>query len=80
MKTYIFFTAEGRTLAPPRGKDEYEDEVENCQVLGTAKGINVHTAWNNLKRENKWIRQVGFGREHVFAHQLVNDTQLTVVY
>lgn len=80
MKTFIFFTAEGRTLAPPMGTYQYEHEVENCQVLGTARGMTVGSAWKNLKKEDRWIRQNGFGKENIFAHEIVSDEQLTVVY
>ena len=43
-RSYIFYTAEGATVAP-----DNEIPIENCQMLGISKGIN-HI---NARKKNK---------------------------
>lgn len=54
MTEYIFYTTEGFTQAPD-GED-----IENCQLLGRACGIDKDDALQNLLKENPWIVQRGF--------------------
>lgn len=54
MKEFIFITEQGFTIAPNN------DDVENLQVLGFAKGENVDIARINLISENPWIEEMGF--------------------
>ena len=50
MKTYIFITTEGSTLAP-NGND-----VENLQVIGIVKNVkNEQEGLKKLLMENDWI-------------------------
>lgn len=55
MNEYIIYTTEGETIAPNTNV-----EVENCQVLGRANGMNEEEAKKNLLDENKWIANAGF--------------------
>lgn len=70
MNEYIFYTAEGYTNAP---NDSYE--VENCQVLGTAKGKNKSEAQENLLKENPWIAEAGFDPAEFFIRQTLTEEQ-----
>ena len=45
MNEYIFYTTEGQTLAP-----NVDYTIENCQVLGFAKGDNIVTMCCSLTR------------------------------
>lgn len=54
MKEYIFYTTEGFSQAPDG------DNIENCQLLGCACGIDKQDALQNLLKENSWIEQRGF--------------------
>ena len=63
---YIFYTPDGYTTAP----NEHV-EVENCQLLGTAKGKDVVEAKENLLKENPWITDAGFDPTSFISKQLV---------
>lgn len=69
MNEYIFFTAEGQTTAP---NETYE--VENCQMLGTAKGKDELEAKQNLLKENPWIEEAGFDSAEMMARQLAPES------
>ena len=66
MNEYIFYTAEGHTTAPNESV-----EVENCQVLGTAKGKNENEAKQNLLKENPWIAVAGFNSSEFLHRQIL---------
>lgn len=68
MNEYIFYTAEGYTSPPNEGCD-----VENCQVLGRAKGKDAEEAKQNLLERNPWILECGFDINETIAKQLVTD-------
>lgn len=70
MNEYIFYTAEGHTTAPNESVD-----VENCQVLGTAKGKDKNEAQANLLKENPWIVEVGFSSEEFICRQILSEEQ-----
>lgn len=70
MNEYIFYTTEGQTYAP---NDSIE--VENCQVLGRARGCNTTEGLNNLLNENRWIPEAGFDPEEFIAKQILTDEQ-----
>ena len=55
MNEYLFYTYEGFTIAPNEN-----EEVENCQVLGRAKGNNEMEAREKLAKEYPWIKKCGF--------------------
>lgn len=65
-----FYTTEGHTDAP---NDRIE--VENCQVLGTARGSNECKALENLLKENTWIDEAGFAPAEFFVRQIMSDEQ-----
>jgi hypothetical protein len=65
MNQYIFFTPEGSTTAP---NDSIE--VENCQVLGIAKGKNESEARFNLLKDNPWITEAGFNSDEFLNRRL----------
>jgi hypothetical protein len=54
MKTYIFLTNEGTTLCPN------DTEINNSQVIGFANGETPENAFQELKKENEWLKGTGF--------------------
>lgn len=66
MTEYIFYTTEGFTQAPD-GED-----IENCQLLGRAYGIDKHDALSNLLKENPWIKERGFEPIKVICKELAS--------
>lgn len=50
MNEYAFYTNEGEPIPP----NSYET-VNNCQILGFAKGIDKRFALKSLLIDNKWI-------------------------
>ena len=66
MNEYIFYTTEGQTLAP---NPDYS--IENCQVLGFAKGNDVQQAEENLLSAYPWITEVGFSRECIISRKVL---------
>lgn len=72
MNEYIFYTTEGYTCPPNEDK-----EVENCQVLGFAKGNNAREAKENLIKDNPWIIECGFNPDIALCRRLYSaDTVL----
>lgn len=65
MNEYIIYTIEGHTIAPNENF-----EIENCQVLGIAKGKNNVEAKDNLLNENPWITEAGFAPSEFIIRQL----------
>ena len=70
MNEYIIYTAEGYTLAPNE-----DVEVENCQVLGQARGNNAAEAKDNLLKDNPWIAEAGFNRSEFIVKQLLTTEE-----
>lgn len=68
MNEYIFYTREGHTIAPNENI-----EVENCQLLGTAKGKDEVEAKENLLKENPWIIEAGFAPSEFIVRQLLTE-------
>lgn len=68
MNEYLFYTCEGYTYPPKDDK-----EVENCQLLGSAYGINVLDARNNLGENCPWIKDCGFNIEETISKQIFTD-------
>jgi hypothetical protein len=66
MAKYIFYTDEGYTIAP-NGKD-----IENLQVLGIEDGESKDEAYNNLFKNNKWIKENGFSAEMMRCYEIVS--------
>lgn len=70
MNEYIFYTSEGFT-EPPDGNCE----VDNCQMLGRANGVDAREARKKLLEENPWIEQAGFDPGKFFVKRLLTDEQ-----
>ena len=66
MNEYIFYTTAGHTLAP-----DGETEVENCQVLGFAKGETAAEAKEHLLTEQPWIAELGYADELILSRQVL---------
>lgn len=58
MHSYIFITNEGHTFQP--GSETIEPDIENCQVVGFAKGVNAQQAFQNLIKENSFLLETTF--------------------
>jgi len=58
MGAYIFITNEGYTYQP--GSEAVEPDIENCQVLGFAKGDSADEAFGVLLRENAYLLKTSF--------------------
>jgi len=58
MKNYIFITEEGFTYQP--NSVSPEPDIENCQVIGFAKGNNEDEAFINLTKENEYLLNTNF--------------------
>ena len=71
MNEYIFYTCEGYTEPPIEGK-----EVENCQVLGRAKGRTPKEAKDFLIKNNPWIEECGFNIHEMICKQIVSYKQM----
>ena len=69
MKEYIFYTTEGYTEAPN------DENVDNCQVLGRAKGNDVEEAQQKLLKENPWIIETKFDPSEFMAEQILTSEQ-----
>lgn len=66
MAEYIIYTTEGFTQ-DPNGND-----IENCQMLGIAKGKDKVEAKENLIKDNPWIIEVGFAPTEFIIRQLAS--------
>jgi len=58
MGAYIFITTEGNTYQP--GSEAAEPDIENCQVLGFAKGDDADAAFCVLLQENAYLLETSF--------------------
>ena len=58
MESYIFITKDGYTFQP--GSETIEPDIENCQVVGFAKGVNAQQAFQNLIKENSFLLETTF--------------------
>jgi len=69
MKNYIFITEEGVTYQP--NSTSSEPDIENCQVIGFAKGNNEDEAFKNLKKENEYLLDTNFNE--IICMELKNE-------
>lgn len=69
MIEYIFYTADGFAQAPD-GED-----IDNCQVLGCACGIDEHDALSSLLKENPWIKDRGFEPSGAFCKEIASTAK-----
>jgi len=58
MNSYIFITIEGYTFQPE--SESIEQDIENCQVIGFAKGKDANQAFQNLTKENPYLLDTTF--------------------
>ena len=73
MADFIFYTTEGFTQ-DPNGND-----IENCQMLGIAKGKDKVEAKDNLIKENPWIAEAGFSRSGFIVKQLLTNDERAAI-
>lgn len=70
MKSFIFITNEGFTFQP--GSDSSGPDIDNCQVIGFSKGVNMEDAFRNLVNENRYLLETSF--DEVIGYEL-KDTK-----
>jgi hypothetical protein len=58
MNSYIFITTEGYTYQPE--SESIEPDIENCQVVGFAQGVDEQNAFKNLITENPNLCETTF--------------------
>ena len=58
MKNYIFITKQGITYQPNTSSPE--PDIENCQVIGFAKGNNENEAMQYLIKANEYLLKTNF--------------------
>lgn len=63
-KRYIFYTAEGYTIAPDNSV------LDSLQILGIQCGINYEAAFAQLLNENEWIYKCGFDVDKIEGRRL----------
>ena len=69
MGNYIFITNDGYTYQP--NSNSPEPDVENCQVIGFAKGSNENEAFNSLIKENEYLLATNFNE--IICIELKNE-------
>ena len=69
MKSYVFITEEGITYQP--NSLPSEPDIENCQVIGFAKGKNEDDAFKNLTKENDYLLDTSFNE--IICIELKNE-------
>lgn len=70
MNEYIFYSAEGETLAP-----NIDVVIENCQVLGSTRASDIKHARKFLQQENPWINGAGFDMAKTITKQVLTEEQ-----
>jgi len=69
MKSYIFITEEGYTYQ--QNSDSPDPDIENCQVIGFAKGNNESEAFDNLIKEHEYLLATKFNE--IICIELKNE-------
>jgi len=69
MKNYIFITEEGVTYQP--NSTSPEPDIEDCQVIGFAKGNNEDDAFKNLTKDNEYLLDTNFNE--IICIELKNE-------
>lgn len=67
MRNFIFYTIEGKTIAP---NEDYD--INNCQVLGFAEGRDSSAALSNLLIDNPWIIKAGFNQYEIIWREVLD--------
>ena len=76
MKSYIFITAKGYTFQPE--STSVEPDIENCQVVGFAKGEDPQQAFQNMIQENKNLLETTF--DELICYELKNYDEKSYFY
>ena len=76
MKSYIFITAEGYTFQPE--STSIEPDIENCQVVGFAKGKDPQQAFQNLIQENSNLLETTF--DELICYELKDYDEKSYFY
>ncbi len=76
MKSYIFITIEGYTFQPE--STSIEPDIENCQVVGFAKGKEPQQAFQNLIQENSNLLETTF--DELICYELKNYDEKSYFY
>lgn len=76
MKSYIFITSEGYTFQPE--STSIEPDIENCQVIGFAKGENPKQAFQNMIQENKNLLETTF--DELICYELKDYDEKSYFY
>ncbi|MFA7570547.1 MAG: hypothetical protein WCY75_04780 [Sulfurimonadaceae bacterium] len=58
IKDFIFITFEGITFQPNSESDI--PDIENMQVIGFEKGLNLNEAFENLKKNKEYLKDTTF--------------------
>lgn len=74
MNEYLIYTFGGSCQAPNG------DDIDNCQVLGRAKGKDEVGAIENLLLENPWIIDSGYERKDFMIVQILNTNSECIFY
>lgn len=70
MNEYIFYTTEGITLPPNEDED-----IDNCQILGSVEARNSSEAMDLLLKNNPWIDETGFSKSEIMIKQVLKKEQ-----
>ncbi len=76
MNKYIFLTKEGYTFQP--GSESIEPDIENMQVIGIAEGKDSDDAFDNLIKQNSYLKNTSFNE--VFSYKLDSKVGTTKKY
>jgi hypothetical protein len=58
IKDFIFITFEGFTYQPDSESDV--SDIENMQVIGFSKGMDIQEAFENIKNGNSYLKDTSF--------------------
>jgi hypothetical protein len=58
IKDFIFITFEGFTFQPDSESDV--SDIENMQVIGFSKGMDIQEAFENIKNGNSYLKDTSF--------------------
>lgn len=76
---YIFLTDEGSTYQP--GSQSSEPDIENCQLLGIARGQGPKEAFARLVAENTFLLTTSFDRVYCYplaAEYLIRRSEFSL--
>lgn len=65
MKKYLFYTISGFT------QDENSKDIENCQLLGFSDGLDEMSAYDNLIKNNFYLKEYQYSK--IFVQEIVGE-------